>query len=413
MSDMPAAAAEIDLEGAVEAPLKGFIQPMLATLATNAFDDPDWLFEIKWDGYRLQAVVQDGAVRTFTRRGLDGATYFPGLLANPSWIAAQTAVVDGEVVAVDEQGVPDFPLLQEAISESRSGSRGSGGTRRSRRPRRPPRPAALPGVRPALPRRPLAAPRPARGSEAAPPERPARIAARALRLPRRGRRPGVLPGGQPARARGRRGQAPPLDLRAGPPDAGLAEDQDPARAGARRRRLDARRGQRQGPGGAGGRGLRGRHAAVRRQGRLGVHRQVAHGASAAARPARDGPRPVRPGPGAEGRVAPRDVGPAGARDPGGDRRLDAGRDRPPDRVQGHRRGPRPAGRDPRAGGLLGGGRGAGGGAHAGIDEIDEQAAREDGARPRGAGDLRRRDRGRARWVSCFGPPAIHRRLGYR
>ena len=127
MSDMPAAAAEIDLEGAVEAPLKGFIQPMLATLATNAFDDPDWLFEIKWDGYRLQAVVQDGAVRTFTRRGLDGATYFPGLLANPSWIAAQTAVVDGEVVAVDEQGVPDFPLLQEAISESRSGSRGSGG----------------------------------------------------------------------------------------------------------------------------------------------------------------------------------------------------------------------------------------------------------------------------------------------
>ena len=129
MSDMPAAAAEIDLEGAVEAPLKGFIQPMLATLATNAFDDPDWLFEIKWDGYRLQAVVQDGAVRTFTRRGLDGATYFPGLLANPSWIAAQTAVVDGEVVAVDEQGVPDFPLLQEAISESRSGSRGSGGTR--------------------------------------------------------------------------------------------------------------------------------------------------------------------------------------------------------------------------------------------------------------------------------------------
>src|SRR6185436_13400438 len=129
MSDMPAAIAEIDLEGAVEAPLKGFIQPMLATLATNAFDDPDWLFEIKWDGYRLQAVVQDGTVRTFTRRGLDGATYFPGLLANPSWIAAQTAVVDGEVVAVDEQGVPDFPLLQEAISESRSGSRGSGGTK--------------------------------------------------------------------------------------------------------------------------------------------------------------------------------------------------------------------------------------------------------------------------------------------
>ena len=126
VSDMPAATAEIDLEGAIEAPLKGFISPMLATLATDAFDDPDWLFEIKWDGYRLQAVVADGKVRTFTRRGLDGATYFPGLLSNPSWIAADSAVVDGEVVAVDEDGIPSFPLLQEAISEARSGSRGSG-----------------------------------------------------------------------------------------------------------------------------------------------------------------------------------------------------------------------------------------------------------------------------------------------
>ena len=129
VSDMPAATAEIDLEGAVAAPLKGFIPPMLATLATTAFDDPRWLFEIKWDGYRLQAVVADGKVRTFTRRGQDGATYFPGLLANPSWIAADSAVVDGEVVAVDENGVPDFPLLQEAISEARSGSRGSGAAR--------------------------------------------------------------------------------------------------------------------------------------------------------------------------------------------------------------------------------------------------------------------------------------------
>jgi bifunctional non-homologous end joining protein LigD len=131
MSDMPAAAAEIDLEGAVEAPLKGFIPPMLATLASDPFDHPDWLFEIKWDGYRLQAVVEDGKVRTYTRRGGDGATYFPGLLSPPNWIAAETAIVDGEVVAVDEKGAPDFPMLQEAISEFRSGSRGSGAGRGS------------------------------------------------------------------------------------------------------------------------------------------------------------------------------------------------------------------------------------------------------------------------------------------
>ena len=127
ISDMPAATAGIDLAGAVAAPLPGFIQPMLATLATTPFDDPDWLFEVKWDGYRLQAVVDGGRVRTYTRRGLDGATYFPGLLSPPSWIGAETAVVDGEVVAVDGDGAPDFSLLQEAISGLRGG--GKGGSR--------------------------------------------------------------------------------------------------------------------------------------------------------------------------------------------------------------------------------------------------------------------------------------------
>jgi len=135
MSDMPAATAEIDLAGAVEAPLKGFVEPMLATLATHAFDDPDWLFEIKWDGYRLQAIVDDGRVRTYTRRGMDGETYFPRLLTPLSWIAARSAIVDGEVVALDVDGTPSFPLLQEAISGLRSGSRGAAAGRPSDGPR--------------------------------------------------------------------------------------------------------------------------------------------------------------------------------------------------------------------------------------------------------------------------------------
>ena len=53
---------------------------MLATLATKAFSDPDWLFEIKWDGYRVQAVVDDGKVRIWTRNLKDAETYFPRLL---------------------------------------------------------------------------------------------------------------------------------------------------------------------------------------------------------------------------------------------------------------------------------------------------------------------------------------------
>ena len=64
VSQAPAAEAEIDLAGpepAIGPP--GFIEPMLATLADRPFDDPDWLFEIKWDGYRVEAVVADGKVR--------------------------------------------------------------------------------------------------------------------------------------------------------------------------------------------------------------------------------------------------------------------------------------------------------------------------------------------------------------
>jgi bifunctional non-homologous end joining protein LigD len=112
-----AATAQIDLEGAVDAPLPKRIEPMLATLATKPFRDPDWLFEIKWDGYRLEAIVDDRKVRTWTRNGQDGNGYFPGLLDPPTWIDARQAIVDGEVAAIDDQGLPDFNVLQERISE--------------------------------------------------------------------------------------------------------------------------------------------------------------------------------------------------------------------------------------------------------------------------------------------------------
>jgi len=122
----PAASAEIDLSNAIEAPMPAFIPPMAATLADRAFRDGDWLFEVKWDGYRLQAVVRDGTVRTFTRNGKDGETYFPGLLAPPTWIDAREAIVDGEVVALDAAGKPDFGLLQEMLGTA--GRTHAGGT---------------------------------------------------------------------------------------------------------------------------------------------------------------------------------------------------------------------------------------------------------------------------------------------
>jgi bifunctional non-homologous end joining protein LigD len=88
---------------------------MLATLVATPFDDPDWAFEVKWDGFRVEAVIADGAVRLWTRGEQDAARYFGDFLDPPSWIAAADAVVDGEVIALDARGEPDFGLLQERI----------------------------------------------------------------------------------------------------------------------------------------------------------------------------------------------------------------------------------------------------------------------------------------------------------
>ena len=85
---------------------------------SDAFDDPDWLFEVKWDGYRVEALVSAGR-SGFTRNGRDAEAYFPGFLTPPTWIDAREAVVDGEVVALDEEGRPDFGLLQARISDGR------------------------------------------------------------------------------------------------------------------------------------------------------------------------------------------------------------------------------------------------------------------------------------------------------
>jgi bifunctional non-homologous end joining protein LigD len=119
-SDMPAREAEIDLGAARAETLPDFVPPMKATLADGAFSSPDWLYEVKWDGYRVEAVVRDGRVRLWTRNHKDAATYFPEFGAAPaSWIAAKTAIVDGEMVALDEDGNPSFSLLQD-----RTGLRG-------------------------------------------------------------------------------------------------------------------------------------------------------------------------------------------------------------------------------------------------------------------------------------------------
>ena len=112
-ADAPRPPGEIDLSAARSEPMPEFIPPMLATLASDPFDDPDWLFEVKWDGYRVEAVVAAGGVQLWTRKRQDAARYFPDLAEASGWIDAREAIVDGEVVALDEDGRPRFSLLQD------------------------------------------------------------------------------------------------------------------------------------------------------------------------------------------------------------------------------------------------------------------------------------------------------------
>jgi bifunctional non-homologous end joining protein LigD len=106
--------------------MPAFIPPMNATLVAAPFDDPDWLFEVKWDGFRVEAIVGAGAVKLWTRGGLDaGARYFGSILEAPTWIAARQAIVDGEIIALDDSGEPDFARLQAGI-KGRAGFAGGG-----------------------------------------------------------------------------------------------------------------------------------------------------------------------------------------------------------------------------------------------------------------------------------------------
>jgi bifunctional non-homologous end joining protein LigD len=109
----PRPVGEVDLSAAHEIRMPDFIPLMRATLADAAFDDPDWLFEIKWDGYRVEAVIRDGRAKLWTRNQLDAARYFPELAGLAEWIEAREAIVDGEVVALDDEGRPSFSLLQD------------------------------------------------------------------------------------------------------------------------------------------------------------------------------------------------------------------------------------------------------------------------------------------------------------
>jgi bifunctional non-homologous end joining protein LigD len=91
------------------------IQPMLATLVDDPFSNPEWIFETKWDGFRSVCFVKNGKSRFVSRNQIDMTPQYPELAKTAKQIDAKEAILDGEIVALDKDGMPRFQLLQPRV----------------------------------------------------------------------------------------------------------------------------------------------------------------------------------------------------------------------------------------------------------------------------------------------------------
>ena len=100
------------------AALPDFIEPQLCTAVERPPAEVGWGHEIKFDGYRIQMCVSAGAVTLKTRKGLDWAAKFEAIAGAAAHLP--DVIIDGEIVALDDHGAPDFASLQAAISEQKT-----------------------------------------------------------------------------------------------------------------------------------------------------------------------------------------------------------------------------------------------------------------------------------------------------
>src|SRR5690606_19025907 len=91
--------------------LANFTKPMLAKETDKAFDDKNWLFEIKWDGYRAVAEKNKKDIRLYSRNGLDFSSTYP-VITDQLQEIREEVIIDGEIVVLNDNGQPDFQMLQ-------------------------------------------------------------------------------------------------------------------------------------------------------------------------------------------------------------------------------------------------------------------------------------------------------------
>lgn len=105
------------LEKAPDSPFPETIMPMLATLTDRPFDDPDWFYEVKWDGYRALAFIKDGEVELRSRNNKSfNEKFYPIHSLLKSW--KLNVVLDGEILVLNKKGISDFSALQNWRSEA-------------------------------------------------------------------------------------------------------------------------------------------------------------------------------------------------------------------------------------------------------------------------------------------------------
>ena len=116
----PKRTSKTTLSGAVAGPLPETLKPELATLVESA-PDGEWLYEIKFDGYRVMARIENGDVRLLTRNGHDWTHKLPRQAEALAALGLESAWLDGEMVVANDDGVPDFQALQNAFEAGSSG----------------------------------------------------------------------------------------------------------------------------------------------------------------------------------------------------------------------------------------------------------------------------------------------------
>jgi bifunctional non-homologous end joining protein LigD len=110
---------DLTIAGAKRGRLPARQAPQLASVADAPPEDADWLTEIKFDGYRILASLDHGTVRLLTRNGNDWTDRLPAVAKAISQLYVDSAMVDGELVALDKDGISNFPALQAALSNGR------------------------------------------------------------------------------------------------------------------------------------------------------------------------------------------------------------------------------------------------------------------------------------------------------